>query len=102
MWQRDNQARLRPPGPLQSLRIGISTTVAGYRIAVVEMPILFEIEVDLAAGVELDCHVATFVNALEDPQIAVGDLKGSVGRGKLHAVTIAERSIVFPVHGHAL
>ena len=48
--------------------------MAGHCIAIIEMPILFEIEAGLAAGVELDSQIAALVDT-RWRQLAIGDLQ---------------------------
>ena len=64
--------------------------VARHRIAVVEMPILSNVESDGATGVETDSEVASLLDLFDCAQFTVGDMLLSIRCGELYAVAFTE------------
>ena len=69
------------------------TAVTRHGIAVVEMPILLNIECDRATRIEVDSKVATLLDLLDGPQLTVGNMLLSIRSGELYAVAFTERSL---------
>ena len=64
--------------------------VAGDGVAVVEMPMLAEVEFDLAVVVESGGETTIGVDLLDDGEVAIGNAERFVGRGELDAIAYGE------------
>src|SRR6266478_3046763 len=76
--------------------------VARYRVAVVEMRMLFHVERNTASGVHAELQVSARVHLLDGPQFAVRNVLLSVRRCELHAVASAERTLRLSIESHTM
>jgi hypothetical protein len=66
---------------------GSLAAVAGDGIAVVDMRMVSDVELDILAGVQPNLKISFGVNLLDGSELAVRNMLLPVRRGELHAVT---------------
>ena len=75
--------------------------VTGDGVAVVEMPMLTGVELDLPVVVEAGGEATIGMDRLDDSQVAIGNAERFVGRGELDAVAYGELAVDFAVDADA-
>ena len=76
-------------------------TVAGDGIAVVEMTMLADLELDLAAVVQTGREATVGKDRFDGSEVAVGNAKGFVGSRELNAVADGELPFDLPINADA-
>ena len=75
--------------------------VAGDGIAVVEVAMLFGVELNLAVVVEAGGNATIGRDGLDDGKVAIGDAERLVGRGELDAVADGKLPVDFAIDADA-
>lgn len=75
--------------------------MAGDGVAVIDMRPLVDVELDSPSRISADSDVATIVDLLDSPKLAIGHMKFFRWRSELHAVACTERALFLAVDGHA-
>src|SRR3984885_10609105 len=65
----------------------------------IDMRMLLRIEFDFALVIQPQPHRSITPNALDSPQVAIGNLQFLAGRGKLDAIAYGEPLLVLSVYG---